>query len=226
MMKDKGCLFWGCLGCGGLTVVGLIALAIGAFFAKQGFDKIIETYTSPTSAVIQALELSDVQRGEMEEKYEGIRTGLEDHTGLVYTLTADDLNNWIGSESDLSGKFYVYIADDVITADASIPLDEFGIAGRYLNGKVDLEVEYESGNLQVYANHVEVNGEALPESFMEDVLREILANRNANPNVQDGLRNVESIEIKDGKIFITAKAPGTEVEEIEGFDEIEEVVPE
>ena len=111
----------------------------------------------------------------------------------------------------LAGNLYVYIEEDTIKADASIPLDEFfGLPDRYLTGKIEFTIEYADGRLDIHIKDVLVNEELLPEKFLEGIRSENLAeDMNADPEFEEKMKNVESIEVKDGKIYLTVKSADT-----------------
>ena len=212
-MKDRGCLFWGCMGCGGVGVLVIIALIVLGVLAKRGLDRVIETYTAEEAIEIPVLQLTDEQAEAMAQHHQALYDGIASRDGKTYILTADDLNNWIMEEEDLglAGNLYVYIEEDTITADASIPLDEFfGLTDRYLNGKIEFTIEYADGRLDIHIKDVLVNEELLPEKFLEGIRSENLAeDMNADPEFEEKMKNVESIEVKDGKIYLTVKSADT-----------------
>jgi hypothetical protein len=209
-MKDRGCLFWGCMGCGGVGVLAIIAAIVLGVFAKRGFDHVIETYTAEEAIEIPVLQLTDEQADAMARHHQALSDGIASLDGKTYILTADDLNNWIMEEEDLglAGNLYAYIEEETITADASLPLDEFfGLTDRYLNGKVEFTIEYHNGHLDIRTKDVVVNEELLPETFLKGIRSENLAeDMNADPEFEERMKNVESIEVKEGKIYLTVKS--------------------
>ena len=213
-MKDRGCLFWGLMGCGGVGVLVIIVLIVLGVFAKRGLDRVIdrviETYTAEEAIEIPVLQLTDEQAEAMAQHHQALYDGIASRDGKTYILTADDLNNWIMEEEDLglAGNLYVYIEEDTITADASLPLDEFfGLTDRYLNGKVEFTIEYHNGRLYIHIKDVLVNEELLPEKFLEGIRSENLAeDMNVDTVVGERMKNVESIEVKEGKIYLTVKS--------------------
>jgi len=209
-MKDRGCLFWGCMGCGGVGVLAIIAAIVLGVVAKRGLDHVIETYTAEEAIEIPVLQLTDEQAEAMAQHHQALYDGIASRDGKTYILTADDLNNWIMEEEDLglAGNLYAYIEENTITADASLPLDEFfGLTDRYLNGKVEFTIEYHNGYLDIRAKKVAVNEELLPETFLKGIRSENLAeDMNADPEFEERMKNVESIEVKEGKIYLTVKS--------------------
>ena len=209
-MKDRGCLFWGCMGCGGVGVLVIITLIVLGVVAKRGLDRVIETYTAEEAIEIPVLQLTDEQAEAMAQHHQALYDGIASRDGKTYILTADDLNNWIMEEEDLglAGNLYVYIEEDTITADASLPLDEFfGLTDRYLIGKIEFTIEYHNGHLDIRTKDVLVNEELLPETFLKGIRSENLAeDMNADPEFEEQMKNVESIEVKEGKIYLTVKS--------------------
>lgn len=209
-MKDRGCLFWGCMGCGTVGVFAIIAAIVLGVFAKRSLDHVIETYTAEEAIAIPVLQLTDEQAEAMAQHHQALHNGIANGDGKTYTLTADDINNWIMEEEDLglAGNLYVYIEEDTITADASLPLDEFfGLTDRYLNGKIEFTIAYHNGRLEIRTKDVVVNEELLPEKLLDAIRSENLTeDMNADPEFEERMKNVESIEVKDGKIYLTVKS--------------------
>ncbi|MDP7397280.1 MAG: hypothetical protein QGF67_17195 [Lentisphaeria bacterium] len=211
-MKDRGCLFWACIGCGGITVFAIIIVIVLGVFAKRSFDRVIEAYTADEAIEIPVLQLTDEQAEAMAQRHQALHDGLTSGNGKTYILTADDLNNWIMEEEDLGlvGNLYVYIEGELITADASIPLDGLlGLTDRYLNGKIEFTFDYRHGALQVYTKEIFVNEELLPEKFLELMRWNLAEDLNADPEFEEWMNNVELIEVRDGKIYLTVKSAGT-----------------
>ena len=111
---------------------------------------------------------------------------------------------------ELRGRAYLTIEDDRITTDTSIPLGELtGIQlfkGRYINGKVQLEITATNGRLQVFLQEIEVNGKKVPEQFMAAISKENIAKELAkDSDFQNAMRNIERIDVSDGKIVMQVK---------------------
>ena len=64
--------------------------------------------------------------------------------------------------------------------------------------------------MDIHIKDVLVNEELLPEKFLEGIRSENLAeDMNADPEFEEKMKNVESIEVKDGKIYLTVKSADT-----------------
>ena len=91
-----------------------------------------------------------------------------------------------------------------------MPLDKLpfpGMQGRYLNGNADLVISCTNGMLMVQAKQVYVNGQPLPEAFMQGVRAENLAkSAYENPDVAAKLRHVRSVRI-DGDYLVIETSP-------------------
>ena len=123
----------------------------------------------------------------------------------------------MGSEMCIRDSVYVTIAEGDVTAEVSVPVDMIpGGKGRFLNGSITAHVSLDDGFLLVRAADITVNGEKLPEEFVEAMKQENLAKSlNTNPDTRKRLREFESIEIVDDKVIITLVDP-TEATDVEG----------
>jgi hypothetical protein len=62
--------------------------------------------------------------------------------------------------------------------------------------------------LKIVAESLEVRGKPVPRNIMREVTAQNLAERfNADPRAAVGLKRLQSIEVKDGKLIVTAKKP-------------------
>ena len=123
-------------------------------------------------------------------------------------LTSDDINILLFQHPDLkflSEKVYVDIVEDKIEGLVSFPLSEFGgfMKDRYLNGSAVFSFGLIGGRLHVYIDHMDVKSKAIPESIMASLRnKNLLEDVNTNEEFTSAINKLQSITIKDNKIFI------------------------
>ena len=208
----RGCFFWGCIISIILFVCFLIVMAVLAFLGKKVFD-IGMSYLAEEPAEIAIYEPTPDEAEAVQEKFRNVREGVKARKGERYSFSGNELNALIATDpefKELRGRAYLTIEDGQITTDASIPLGELtGIQlfkGRYVNGKVQLEITATNGRLQVFLQEIEINGKKVPEQFMAAISKENIAKKLANDSdFQNAMRNIERIDVSDGKIVIQAK---------------------
>lgn len=213
--KQRGCFFYGCVIASVLTILLVIALALGAFFMYRFASGMVEQWTSPTPMELPKVEVSDEQRKEVRHRVEAFRKGLEAGTASEpLVLTTDDLNALIEENPDFRGKIVAKIDGDKLKARVSFPLDKLGLGismlrGRYLNGEAELKASLSNGVLLVTLDSLEVNGKRPPDDLMRNLRNQNLAKDvDNNPRNVRFIRRFESLEIKDGKIILKPR-PGT-----------------
>jgi hypothetical protein len=201
--KGCGCFAWGCL-----TVLVLLTLmVVGAFYWMRGFFYDLSTDKPASLPPVSATE-QDYQA--VRTKVEAFRSGVEGAAPLTpLELTADEINTFIAhdpSYKEIRDYFRVYIEGDTLGVVGSVPLETFGLSGRYLNGKASAKVSYDDRGLQIHITDLEYNGQRSEEilSQIRDTnLGDELVSR--NPDMHEGLRNVSSISVQNGKLIIEGK---------------------
>jgi hypothetical protein len=148
----------------------------------------------------------------LNERVEAFRKAIDSGTPTEpLVLTSEDINALIEENDNLKGKVYVTIEGDKIKGQVSIPLTDFvdfGMTrGRYLNGEADLKASLKDGVLLVTLESFEVNGKRPPADALANLRQQNLAqDAYKNPKNAEQIRKLESLEIKDGKLIIRARA--------------------
>ncbi|PNY38306.1 hypothetical protein C2E31_03055 [Rhodopirellula baltica] len=217
----KGCLI-GCLIAGGLFAAACICAGVGAWMF---FTNVRDQYTSTEPMDLKTVEYSDEEMKTLKNRIEGFRQKLNagETPEQDLELTADDINAWISADEKLKGKVFVRIEDDQVRGDVSMPLDGLPMgSGRYFNGSGTFDVSMENGELNVRMQKAEVNGEPVPEPFMEGMRGENLAKEfSKQPENAEFLKKFEDISVKDGKFILRAKRDTGENDESVSPNEIE-----
>jgi hypothetical protein len=216
MPKQRGCFFYGCIIASILAVLGVIFMAVIAFFGYRLFNKLVDEYTATAPRELPKLDMPAEQQQAVKDRVEAFWKAVEAGTPTEpLVLTSDDLNVLIEDNPDLKGVIYVKVEGEEIKGQVSIPLDKLNIGmvrGRYLNGEADLKASLKDGVLIVTLDSIEVNGKRPPDEMMKKIREQNLAKdvykEEKNANL---IRKLESLEVKDGKIIlkVRAKASGT-----------------
>lgn len=205
--EGKGCLFWGCTTAAVLAVIVAVVAGIGAYRLAS----YVKGFTSETPAEIPIYQPGAGEYEAVKAKIEAFKTAVENGTsGVELVLTGNDINAMISSEKDLEkvkGSVYVNIVDDNISLEISFPLDEVpGFSGRYLNGSAGITVSMEPGILEVKLDHLEVNGELVPDEIMTALQSENLAKGlYNNPEMAELIKKVQDLRVEDGKLILISK---------------------
>ena len=151
--KQKGS---GCLGKGCMTLVIFIVLLALAFFIG-GYVGVRYVVTSTEPRPIPQIETSEGEQQAVQTRWEGFQNAITNlppqvapqtsETGAAATpvpanrieLTAADINQLIAANRKARGKAFVYIENNVLRAQISVPLDKAGFRGRFINGELQIK---------------------------------------------------------------------------------------
>lgn len=200
-----GCCLGGCVG----TFLFLLVLTIGGGVVLYYFAKgQVEKFTAAAPKELPKVELPPAKLEEINQRLEEFEKSVEgpgEAEQLV--LTAEEINGLIQQNPDLAGRVFVKIEDGQVKADVSFPADAIpGGSGRFFNGSLSAEVRLENGKLIVKATDAEVNGEKLPEVFMNEFRDQNLAEgMNENDEMVETLSKFESLIIDDNRIILSPR---------------------
>jgi hypothetical protein len=207
----RGCLFYGCLTSGVLLLFMLMGLLLGL----RHFKNVVNVFTDSKPMLLPAREYSPAQTKELDQRVEAFMAAIQAHRSTApLALSADDLNALAATRPELQAlrdKFHLIIEGDKAKTQVSLPMAELGLPffrGRYLNGTADLDLSFQDGKLTVSARNLSAKGASLPAVYEQRVRQQNLAaHLNADQHVATALSQIQSVEIKDGKLVIVPK-PG------------------
>ena len=211
--RRRGCLFYGCL----TSCVLLIFMLLGLLLGLRHLKKMITDFTDAQPIALPAAEYSPAQVKEVNQRIESFQAAVEAHrTTEPLALSAEDLNLLVATRPEvkgLRGKLHVAIEDNQLQTQVSLPLAEMGLPmfkGRYLNGTATLGVSLQDGQLTVTAQGIASKGKALPAIYEEKIRQQNLAAKlNTDARFSTAVGNLQSLEIKEGKVILLAKPAGS-----------------
>jgi hypothetical protein len=214
--QKRGCWFYGCVTLVILGVIGGVGLYFSARYVIKSASGLAEHYTSTTPAPIETVSISQTDLKSLQERIASFAQAMDNQKGSrEIVLTAFDINAMIQNDPsyrDAKGKLFVMLDGEQVKANISMPLDDIGplkLKGRYLNGTAAVTVSLENGVLNVRLKDVDVGGKPLPTAIMtafKDI--NFAQNLEKDPNASQALRKLESIVVRDNKVFLRAKEPG------------------
>jgi len=215
--RGRGCFFYGCVFAGVGVLIMMTLCGVGGFFAYQAMDQVVTQYTGTEPVPLPKLEVSKEQQAALRDRVAAFRKALDagEETPPL-ELSSDDVNALIEQNGDFKDKIYVTLEGDKIKGKVSLPLDKIGenipifgrlVMGRYLNGEAELKASLQNGEPIVHIEALSVNGKDLPEEMMAKLREENLAkDAKRNPKNAELVRQLESVEVKDGKVIIKARS--------------------
>ena len=211
--KQRGCFFYGC-------ITGLVLLLLATILAVCGLlyvKNLVNQWTDTKALSLPAVEMPAADMEELKARVKAFQDSVEHGSNSVpLVLTGRDLNALITQNEDLKGKFHIEIEDSKVKGQVSIPLPALPfLRGRYLNGSGTFAGSIRNSRLVVNVQNLEVKGKAFPESFMAKLRAENLAAdvQQNNPDLEETLGKLQSLEVKDGKVTIVPRQKQTPLPE-------------
>lgn len=207
--KGRGCFFYGCLS---VVAIVLVAIVAGVVGVRIAYTKGVERFTTTNSVAVAPVKLSTNQGEPVLKRLNDFTTDVKSGKAVEpIELTGDELDYVVRnseSGSKLRNSMHLMITNDQLRAQISLPLDMIGwekLKGRYFNGDATFDARVENGVLTVDVKSAEMNGQALPAEVTAG-----MKNINWQPQPHEAsadlFRNLEKVEIKDGKMILVPKA--------------------
>ena len=184
----------------------MICAGVGGYWFLTGQ---VQKYTAEAPLELPTVQYEPEELAALKTKMESFEKAIDegDPSTREIEISADDINALIANEETLKGKAFVKIEEGKLVGDVSFPVDKIpGGKGRYFNGSATLDASMEGGVLIEPLTDAEVNGEKLPQQFIDAMANENLAKEMyKNPENAKTMRRFEDIRIEDDKVILTLK---------------------
>ena len=209
--RGHGCFFYGCITVIILFLVASLALYFGARYALK---QVLARYTDTTPLALAQVNLPTVELKALQARVEAFQKAVQAGAAAApLVLSETEINALISHDPSFSGlknRVNVALEGDQVKGQVSIPLENLGwslFRGRYLNGTAAFKVSLSNGVLIVTLQSLRVKGEDLPAQFLAQLQKQNLAkNLYDDPKSAEVMRNLESVEVKDGQVTLKARA--------------------
>lgn len=212
--KKGGACLLGCLGCCTVLVVLIATPLVGSYLVAK---HLVESYTDTQPLTIQTSQLSPEDMEPLMKRLMDFKAAMDEGRREEISLSSDEVNAALRAYPDvamLAEHVYFHLEGDRIRGEISLPMDMFKLPfmkGRYLNGSGEFHVSLEGGTLQVHLLSLTVRGASLPEEAMVALANENLAGDVASdPDMRETLGRIESLQVRDGRLFLVSKGENTE----------------
>jgi len=190
-------------------VVVAISVVLGLLYAKSVVNKL----TDAQPAKLPTVQLPEIQMFQLHDRVDTFRDSVRDGDPTTpLALSADELNALIETDpafTALKNHLFVTINGNELGAQISFPAEDLGLVrlrGRYVNATGVFDVGLTNSELNVMVESLSVKGKPLPTHIMRQILGRNLAEKmNQDPKTVAGLRKLKAIEVKDGKLVVTAR---------------------
>lgn len=209
--QGRGCLFYAVISVVLLAAVILFGAYLGLRYAKRLVNQL--TDSQPTT--LPSVHLSNEQMFQLHDRVNSFSDDIKDGQNLApLTLSADEVNALIETDAGLAPlKNHVYVAfgTNQLQGQISFLAEDLGLdalSGRYVNANGIFNVALTNNQLFITAESLTVKGKPVPRHIMKQVAAQNLAAKfDQDPKVAAGLKKLEDIQIKDGKLVIVPKKP-------------------
>ena len=194
--KEKGCFFWGLIGCGGLVL--FVAISVGAllFFVRSKFIK----YSSNEPIQIEQVSFLSGEDRDIKGRIKGLKSISQ--KGGEFVLTDRDLNLLIASNSKFRGRAYVDFENNKINIKFSIPFMK-----RYINGNLSGKLIMKDSLLKLEIDRCNVMGFKTPSKELRDkIASSLVEGLENNPEFRKIERRIEHVYLEKQKLHIKFKS--------------------
>ncbi len=196
---------------GGLVLLMGLAVGGGVWYMRGMVRRL--TATEPMS--LPVTELNQTEQQKVKRNVQRFYTACQKGQADRIEFDSRELNGLIGGLDDcrsMRGKVAVEIVDGVPWVQASIPLNDTGVSwlqGRYLNGKLRLNVQMKETGLSVTVAEIVVPGGEVPEWMVKRIQEmdwgtQISQDKEWGPRI----RRLESLELNQDKLVVQTKKGG------------------
>jgi hypothetical protein len=207
--QKRGCLFFVLVA----LAVSVVVLGFGAFFGLRYARGLVAKLTDTHPVTLPTVKLPETAMFQLHDRVDTFRDAVRDGDPTPpLELSSDELNALIETDpafAALKNHLFVSIKGNQLGAQISFPAEDLGLVklrGRYVNATGVFHVAIVTNELQITAETLSVRGEPLPRNIMREVTAENLADRfNQDPKAAAGLKKIQSIDVKDGKLIVVPK---------------------
>jgi hypothetical protein len=208
--RGKGCAFYGCLA----GIVCMLAILVAFLLGIHMFKKMLTEFTDTQPMALPTVELPPAELRQLQQRVEDFSDAVRaEKPTPPLELTGNEIDALLSSNPDFRaarGKVYVTIDGGKLKSQLSVPMEQVGLPrfkGRYLNGTATLDLSLQNGVLRIAPEQfLAKDGKPLPSIYLNVIRKQNLGARlNENPRLSIAMDRLKSIEVKDGKLVLTAK---------------------
>jgi hypothetical protein len=168
----------------------------------------INQYTDSAPAQIPKGDASPATLRAIQTRIDAFRDGLATGQPQELAVTADELNTLLSGQPELqefANMVYVRIDGDQLKGDISYPLPG-PLKGRYVNGPATFDVKVSKGEADIRIQDITPKGKTLPPWLLDQIRQVNLADHLIrDPQAAAAIRQIDTVEVKDGKVIIRSK---------------------
>lgn len=191
---------------GGLVLLAAL-VALGVYIYANHLKS---TLTATAPLEIAPVEVTAVQKRQVEKVYTQVRQAMEQGRATEAVLAGEDLNALLALAPEtrtISRRATVALDGDTVKATLSLPLDGVeGMQGRYLNGDFTFQVAVQDGKMQIKILSAVANQRPVPQYIINKLNERDLGQKVARRLGGDQVSRLDSLIIEDGQLKVRTKA--------------------
>jgi hypothetical protein len=204
--KRRGGLYYAAVAAS-VLLAALAAMALLVFLYARSL-------TEPAPMPLPAVQVSGNEAELIQDRVRAFQQAVRQHDATPpLTLTADEINALIAANPDLKPvhqRLRIVMEGDQLKGLLSIPVRDLGLPvlkDRFLNGTATFQLAAGNGSLRLTPERVVVRGKPLPGFLMRFLRgRNLAESIEKSPRAALALERLESVQVRDGKLVIAAKA--------------------
>jgi hypothetical protein len=196
------------------VILAVCAVAFSLWWIPKQARKLLESYTATSPTPLPILETTERQKQELARRVYDFGSAVENGSGARLELSADDLNTLMDimpQYQTMGEHCHFRMEGDKLHTEVSVPLEEAGMKGRYLNANIGLSVSVKDGNIALRPESIKVNGKPIPQLIARSLQQpeHIAKLSNAvnegirdNPQFARFLSRIRRLDVENGKLLI------------------------
>lgn len=203
-----GCWFYGCFS----IILIFAGFLFAIYFGVKHFAGKIESLSStqPISSQFGGENLTAADYDKVMKKVEGFLLTLATAKGIPeISLNENEINSIISHHPtmlEVRNKVRVEIPNDLIVTKISLPLDEFKMAGKFINVRAEWKLQMMNDVLTLNVKNIQLADMKLPEVLSKEIEAANIGQEIMDdPENKQKLSVIEKIIVSQGKLIISIK---------------------
>ena len=210
--RSKKPFVYGCLG--GCLVVILVLVGFALYWYSWVKSVPEDTPTVTPKPFVQE------EYDALNRRFDDIRTSINRGEIEEFTISEDELNAalsaWVEKEGEDAPRVVAKLKGSDVLGQASIPFTMKDGSKKWLNCEFIVDAAITDGQLIPTIKELKVKDKTFTDKGLmakpiEELKQYALQKINRDPEAQKNMRNIESLTVKDGKIYVKVK-PGTKLD--------------
>jgi len=193
----------------GLAILLVVVVVAAGFKLRDMYRDLL----SDTPASLPVMTLSEDEKAAIRDKFASVPVTVLSGEPGSFAFTEEDLNELVASVDEfdeLRGKVYFRVLEDTLAIDVALGLDFIDVellAGKYLNGRLALNLDVRGGRAHCHVADMRLNDKPVPKWITRMAGKSnLLAEAYADEEARLMLDAVADISVSDNALHLETKA--------------------